>query len=177
MILTYFSGFTADPNGGCFQAVPSYTPSTICDVYEGTAHRVSKTTSTYTTDGSTIKEIIRSTSTIRTTETYYATLTGGDEYREFVTPIAFVSAVTLIHHESDLSATEKTSTSASASTGTGGGVATGTEKPTGATGTAASTSNAAVRLGPRGSSWNGLGAILGVSLGAAALGAAIILPV
>lgn len=88
----------------------------------------------------------------------------------------FVDAVTLIHHESDLSATGKTSTGTSAATGTGSGVATGSGKPTGATGTAASTSNAAVRLAPRGSNWNGLGAVLGVSLAAAALGAAIILP-
>lgn len=173
----YLSGFTADPNGGCFQAVPTYTPSTVCDVYEDTTHRVSKTTSTYTTDGSTIKEIIRSTSTIRTTETYYATLTGDDDYREFITPIMFVSAVTLIHHESDLSGTAaKTTTGASAVTSPGSGVASGTGKPTGPTGTAASTSNAAVRLAARGSSWNGFGAVLGVSLAATALGAAIVLP-
>jgi hypothetical protein len=104
-------------------------------------------------------------------------LTGDDDYREFITPIMFVSAVTLIHHESDLSGTAaKTTTGASAVTSPGSGVASGTGKPTGPTGTAASTSNAAVRLAARGSSWNGFGAVLGVSLAAAALGAAIVLP-
>ncbi|KAF3392671.1 hypothetical protein F1880_008621 [Penicillium rolfsii] len=170
------TGFTADPIGGCFQAVPSYPLSVVCDVYEDITRSVSKATSTYTTDGSTIKEIIRSTSTIRTTETFYETWTGGNEYLDYITPIMFVEAVTLIHHESDLSTTEKTSSGSGTATGTGSGVATGTGKLAVSTGTAASTSNAAASLTPRKSRWNGLGAVLGVSIAAAALGAAIILP-
>lgn len=174
----YYSGFTADPIGGCFQAVPSYTPSTVCDVYEDTTHSIGKSTSTYTTDGSTIKEVVSTTSTIRSATTEFATWSGGDEYLEFITPIMFVSAVTLIHHESDLAATGKTGTGSGAATATatGSGSATGTGKTTGSTGAAASTSNAAVRLAPRASTWNGLGAVLGVLFAAAVLGAAIILP-
>jgi hypothetical protein len=149
----------------------------VCDVYEDTTRTVIKSTSTSIIgDGDTRREIFRTTSTIRSTETYYATWTGGDEYLEFITPIMFVDAVTLIHHESDLSATEKTGTGSVTATGTGSGVATGSGKTTGSTGMAASTSNAAVRFAPRGSSWSGLGAVLGVSLAAAVLGAAIILP-
>lgn len=95
---------------------------------------------------------------------------GGETFIKYYTPIIYVSAVTLIHQESDVVATGKTGTAAAT------GVATGTGQTTGPTGTAASTSNAAVRLAPRVSSWDGFSAVLSVSLAAAALGEAIILP-
>lgn len=100
----------------------------------------------------------------------------GERFKERYTPIISVSAVTLIHHESDVVATGKAGTAAATAAGSSTGVATGTGQSTASTGTAATTSNAGVRLGLRLSSWNGFGAVLGVSLAAAALGAAIILP-
>lgn len=74
--------------------------------------------------------------------------------------------MTLIHRESDVQATGSNTARATATATT----------ESAATGTAASTSNAAARLAPRASSWSGFGAVLSVSLAAAALGAAIIFP-
>lgn len=173
----YPSSYTADPLGGCFQTVPSYKPTVVCDVYDHSYRAVSKSTSTYTTDGTTIEEVVPSTTTIHSYTTHSETWIGDEfaGFADFYTPLLLVDAITLIHHESDVAATGNGGTTTAIGTSTGGSVvAMGTGK---STGTAASTSNAGVRLAPRGSSWGGFGAVLSVSLAATALGAAIILPI
>ncbi|OOQ88766.1 hypothetical protein PEBR_11350 [Penicillium brasilianum] len=165
------SGFTANPLGDCFTTVPSYTPTSVCYVYEDILRSVDRSTSVYTTDGTKIVTVVTTTTTIDSISTESRVVDNGERFKERYTPIISVSAVTLIHHESDVVATGKTGTAAATAAGSSTVVATGT-----ATGTAATTSNAAVRFGPRVSSWNGFGAVLGVSLAAAALGAATVLP-
>ncbi|KAJ5368922.1 uncharacterized protein N7496_008682 [Penicillium cataractarum] len=161
------SGFTANPLGDCFTTAPSYIPTSICQVFDDPNRSTVKSTSVYTTDGTKIKTVVTSTTTIHSMSTRSMGILGGETFIQYYTPIISVSAVTLIHHESDVGAT---------ATGSSSGAATGTGQTTGSTGAAASTSNAAVRLGSRMSSWNGVGAVLSVSLAAAELGAAIILP-
>jgi hypothetical protein len=144
-------------------------------VYEDRSLSVGKSTSVYTTDGTKIETVVTTTTTIFSLETETMGVSDSERFNELYTPIIYVSAVTLIHHESDVVATGKTGTAAATATGSRTGVATGTGHQTASTGTAATTSNAAVRFGSRMSSWNGFGAVLSVSLAAAALGAAIIL--
>ncbi|KAJ5103098.1 hypothetical protein N7532_003627 [Penicillium argentinense] len=160
------SGFTADILGGCFSTVPSYTPTGGCYVYEHTYHSYGTSTSVFTEDGTIMSEkYITATSDFPTHTTYTTSWASDDDFAGFYTPISYVSAVTLIHHESDLKVTDTSEVTVS---GTANSTATGTA-------TSTSTSNAAGRLEARSSSWNGFGSILDVTAAVALLGAAIIL--
>ncbi|KAJ5190322.1 uncharacterized protein N7498_009307 [Penicillium cinerascens] len=158
------SGYTAEIAGGCFTTVPSYTPTQVCDVYESSISAIGSSTSIYTTDGTKTEEIVTTLTTGMSLVTHSESWTPGDGFAEYYTPIRYITGVTLIHRENDVQAT-----------GSNTATATATREST-ATGTAASTSNAAARSGPRASSWSGFGAVFGISLASAALGAAIIFP-
>lgn len=163
-LLTPFSGYTADILGGCWDTVPSYKITQVCELYDHTSYAYSTSTKIYTTDGTkTTEKHIVSTPTFSTTSTHVESLPAGEEYSGFLTPYSYVSAVTLIHRESDVQAT-----------GTGASSVTATADAT-TTGSAGSTSNSAQRLRPGSSSWE-FGVVLGISAAAVAMGAAIIFP-
>jgi len=160
---------TPDGLGSCFSTVADYKPSVGCSVDEEVTYDWQEITRTVTYSGDaeihTFQHASISTVSAETTTT---ALERGSE--RFLTGIDIVPVVTIVHHQSDLPA---------GSAGTAGSTkpdsaATGSSRG-GSSATAASTSNAAVRLVSR-SSWDGLGAVVGISTAAMALGAAMILP-
>jgi hypothetical protein len=94
-----------------------------------------------------------------------------DGVEDMYTAVSYVPMVTIVHHRSDLDAAGVTSGSTSTGSPKTGTGSTSSE----AIGAAASTSNAAYRLGPRASTWVGLGAVIGGSAVAMALGMAMIM--
>lgn len=155
---------TPDGMGGCYSLVEDYRPSAGCTVSTKTFYEYASTTLVLKGDSTT-----RTTTGQVPTSTSYSVTTKSSTLnaskKSALAGIAYAEMVTLLHHSSDFAA-GRTAPSETGSTGTG---STGT-------GTAAPTTNAAPRLAPRGSTWDGLGAVLGISVAAVALGAAIILP-
>jgi hypothetical protein len=158
-----------DGLGSCFSTVADYKPSVGCTTSEDLDYDWQEITRTATYSGSAVTQVFEhaSISTI-SVETTTTTLEPGEE--RFLTGIEIVPIITIVHHRSDLpagsSATAKATGTGSTETASNSG---------GSSATAASTSNAAVRLGSR-SSWEGLGAVVGISMAAMAVGAAMILP-
>lgn len=106
-----------------------------------------------------------------TTSTSSTSFPAGVEH--VLTAMSFVPMVTMVHHRSDLEAAGVTGGSTSvSSTGVEAGTGTVSSK---ATGTAASTSNAAYRLGSRASTLDGFGGIIGGLAVAGALGVTMII--
>lgn len=146
---------TADGMGGCYSIVPDYTPTVGCYVWS-TGKYSYEMSSMAETHGSATSTVLVDIphyveSVTRTHTTHFRSME-----QHMYTGISYVPMVTLVHHPSDLQATATGNSTAS------------TSSPT-------PTSNAAGRLAPRASTWDGLGAVLGVSAAAVALGAAIIL--
>lgn len=147
---------TADTNGGCYSVVKNYSPTVGCQVGTGYNYEYSSSPYTYTYPSAGItrtgyREI--PTATVYKTDTFSTTLDRDEQ--TYYTALSYAPMITLLHHQSDL---QPASASASASA------------------TAATTSNAAGRAGARASVWDGVGSVLGISVAAMALGAAIILP-
>lgn len=151
-----------DRRGGCYSVVSDYEPSVACTVSTRSIFEYG-TSTVFITDGSTTRTTVGRvpTSTSYSVSTHSRTLR--DKAKSSLTGIAYVEMVTLLHHSSDF-------TTGTASAGTGSGA------ESSETATSTPTTNAAGRLNPTGRAWDGLGAVLGVSLAAMALGAAIILP-
>lgn len=147
---------TADGLGGCFSAVPEYTPTAGCYVYTSVPYSYKLSSVTETRHGSASTFLVDvPVHGDSVTKTYSKTF--HSKQQSLYTGISYVPMVTLVHHQSDIQPT-----------------ATATGNSTAATSNSTSTSNAAGRLGPRASTWDGLGAVLGVSAAAMALGAAIL---
>lgn len=163
---------TPDGIGWCNAQVPTYKPSVGCYVDVDSSFSWEKVTSTHVHGGITVTNTYDVESFISaTTSTSSTSLPLG--FEDALTAVSYVPMVTIVHHQSDLSAAGITS--GSTGTGSTGAGSTGTDAGgSKATGTAASTSNAAYRLGPRASTWDGLGAIIGGSAVAMALGVAMI---
>lgn len=105
-------------------------------------------------DGTTVEQLVETlTATYPVTKT--STITFDAEEKSSLVGVSIMPIITLVHHQSDLQA---------AATGTAG------------SSTALSTTNAAVRLGWELNAWDGFGAVLGISVAAMALGAAIVVP-
>jgi hypothetical protein len=161
---------TPDGIGWCNAQVPTYKPSVGCYVDIESDFSWEKVTRTHVHSGITKTNTYDVESFISaTTSTSSTSFSAGVE--DMLTAVSYVPMVTIVHHRSDLDAAGVTSGSTStgsANTGTG---STSSE----AIGTAASTSNAAYRLGPGVSTWDGLGAVIGGSAVAMALGMAMIM--
>lgn len=145
---------TADGMGGCYSTVPDYTPTVGCYVWTTGKYSFEMSSMAETYGGATSTVLVDIPHYVESvTKTHSTTFRSREQH--LYTGISYIPMVTLVHHPSDLQATA-----------TGNGTA-ATSSPT-------STSNAAGRLAPRASAWDGLGAVLGVSVAAVALGAAII---
>jgi hypothetical protein len=145
---------TADGLGGCFSAVPDYTPTAGCYVYTSVPYSYQLSSVTETRHGAAstfLVDVPVHGNTV--TKTYSKTFPS--KQQSLYTGISYVPMITLVHHQSDIQPTA-------------------TGNSTAATSTSTSTPNAAGRLGPRASTWDRLGAVLGVSAAAMALGAAIL---
>ncbi|KAJ5214939.1 hypothetical protein N7468_010618 [Penicillium chermesinum] len=159
------SGYTADILGGCYNTVPSYTPTQACAIDDTTIPVVGLSTAAITTDGTVTEKLATTRGLFTSQETYSVTWGSGARLADYLTPFHYVTAVTLIHHESDIPAT-------SSAKDTSAGAPESTSSNAGA---AATTSNAAARTGSQMGKWHGSTVFLGGSLAAAVLGAAIIL--
>ncbi|KAJ5668424.1 uncharacterized protein N7477_006994 [Penicillium maclennaniae] len=150
MALCCPSAMTADGIGGCYFAVPITHPLSAA------TYEISSVTETrYGATSTFLIDVPEYGDTV--TRTYSRVFYPKDKSR--YTGISYVPMVTLVHHQTDIQPTAT-------------GNATG--NATAATSTSTSTSNAAGRLALRSSIWDGLGAVLGVSAAAMALGAAIL---
>ncbi|CEJ59314.1 hypothetical protein PMG11_07942 [Penicillium brasilianum] len=154
------SSFTPDAFGGCYSVVPDYKPTWGCQAYTGYNYDYGDVTETYTSGTFTTTFVGEEpTTTIYKTETQTHTFNHGE--KSDYSAISYLPMITLLHHESDLA-------SASSASATG-------SKAGNATGTAAATSNAAVRLLGGRDGLNGIGAVAGIVIAAMGLGAAIVL--
>lgn len=100
-------------------------------------------------DGTTVTQLAETvTATYPVTDT--STITFDAQEKSSLVGVSAIPIITLVHHQSDLQAA--------------------------ATGTARSSTNDSVRLGRGLNAWDGFGAILGISVAAMALGAAIVVP-
>ncbi|KAL4816969.1 hypothetical protein BDW67DRAFT_184423 [Aspergillus spinulosporus] len=163
---------TADANGACYSIVPSYTPTTGCQVVTGFNYEYGETTTTYTKTytysddkGSETDVITRvdtydiPTATEITVHTYTTTLVSYD--KESMTAMYIMPVVTLLYHESDLENAAKETAAAKA------------EAEASETATNAANS----LLGRNGHSmWEGVGSVVGIWIAAMALGSALVLP-
>ncbi|KAJ5173388.1 hypothetical protein N7492_005981 [Penicillium capsulatum] len=150
------SAMTADGIGGCYSIVSDYEPSVACSVS-------TETFFDYTSSTTVLKSPFVTTAGPVPTSTSYSEVTRSRTLKgatkSSLRAIAYVEMVTLMHHPSDRTAAQSGSTE---STGT-------------RTATVTPTTNAAGRFAPRGSTWDGLGAVLGGCIAAMALGAAVLL--
>lgn len=164
---------TPDGIGGCNAQVPTYKPSVGCYVDVDSSFSWDKVTRTHVHGDTTMTNTYDVESFVTATTSTSSTSLP-PRFKGALTAVSYVPMVTIVHHQSDLNAAGVTS----GSTGTGstgaGSTGTGTADSK-ASGTAASTPNAAYRLGPRASTWDGLGAIIGGSAAAMALGLAMII--
>ncbi len=149
----------ADAFRGCYSIASDYKLTGGCEVYTGFNYEYGETTVTYTHGGHTHTSVY-DTRTATTYKTRTATLDWDSDAKSRFTALSYVPMVTLVHHQSDL---------ASASS-----AAAATESKANVTGTAAATSNAAVRSVGGRSGWDGVGGVVGVVMAAMALGAAIV---
>lgn len=167
----FTSGYTADRLGECWDTVPSYTPTQGCKVIDKTYINYATFTEVYTAYGAERTQLHAiSVRTSVSSSTFSISWGFDDVYATMLTPFSSVCAVTLIHHESDIqTAVKGASTTATANAVTQ--TADTTEVKA-----VASTSNPAARLRPGISNWEGFGVVLGFSVAAVVLGAAIVLP-
>lgn len=145
---------TADITFGCYSTVSNYKVTKGCaGLLPNSDNGVVTRTNTW--NGTAVTEILETITATYPISPVERTFSDASEASSFV-GISVMPIITLVHHQSDVQATE----SAASATAT--------------TRSAASTSNAASRVGSR-SIWNGLGAVLGISAAAVILGGSIIL--
>lgn len=146
---------TANIKLGCYSAVSDLDVTTACLRILDESD-IGTSTKTYAVNGTTSTDLL-----IVMTASYpdiVSTTTFASSELDRLGAISVMPMLPLVHHQSDIK-----------TTGTAGAAST---KAT-STSTSAATSNSAVRLAPNVNSWDGLGGILGVSLAAIVLGAAI----
>ncbi|KAL2842887.1 hypothetical protein BJY01DRAFT_248843 [Aspergillus pseudoustus] len=161
------SGMTADNYDACYSIVKTYTPTYGCQVYTGYNYDYGEATTTYLdpTD-SVMSTVTYDTPTATHTTVETDTWRFDRDEQTYYSGLMYAPAITLLYHESDLQGATIAAASAASGDGNGNGTETETETP----------SNAARRLGASGSSWDGIGSVLGVWIVAAALGAAMVRP-
>ncbi|KAL4862726.1 hypothetical protein BDV12DRAFT_39075 [Aspergillus spectabilis] len=155
MALCCPSGMTADSIGYCYSIVPDYKPTYGCQAYPDYSYEFGSATETFTSRGVVVTDTyLTPTATHSIVE---IDATAFDSYETEYKGIMYAPVITLLHHESDVTS----AAAASASSAAAG------ETPT----------NAAARL-PKASSssWEGIGAVLGIWIGTMALGAGMVLP-
>ncbi|KAJ5218031.1 uncharacterized protein N7498_000130 [Penicillium cinerascens] len=135
---------TADIYVGCYSTVSNYKVTKRC-VDQIPGLDIGEVTKTHTWNGTAVTELLVTITATYPISIVEKTFSVASEASSLV-GISVMPMITLVHHQSDAQAT----------------------------GRAASTSNAASRVGSR-STWNGLGAVLGIFAAAVALGASIIL--
>lgn len=146
------SSMTADIDFGCYSTVSEYKVSTGCYRVFPDAD-LDEVTKTYTVNGTTARGLVETvTGTYPITEV--KTVTFDASKASSLVGISVMPVITLVHRQSDLQNAATATTT---------------------TGPAESASNAAGRVGLRLGSWDGLGAVLGLTVVAMGLGATIIL--
>ncbi|KAJ5931101.1 hypothetical protein N7466_006594 [Penicillium verhagenii] len=163
--------------GGCYSEIAGYTPTEAC-YKDAPETDYGDYTKTFTWNALTATEYFGiPTGTTEPTVTEMITLSkeGWPNLKGF----SAMPMVTIVHHQSDLEmakASTAVTTSSVSSTNpvcSTSLISSGTDTVSGF-GVATSTFNAAGRLSPSRSAWDGLGVVAGVSIAAAALGGAII---
>ncbi|CEN61079.1 hypothetical protein ASPCAL07745 [Aspergillus calidoustus] len=170
MALCCPSGMTADTAGACYSFVKDYTPTYGCQAYTGYNYEYGPSTVTYVdfTDSG----VTRTTVVEAPTETISRVTTDTTRLDDqtYYSGLMYAPVITLVYHEEDLVAATETAEANSESANEnseGGESESASETP----------SNAAGRLGGTSrSGWEGLGSVVGIWIGAAALGAAMVLP-
>ncbi|KAJ5971921.1 uncharacterized protein N7479_001839 [Penicillium vulpinum] len=150
------SSMTAIIGFGCYSTVSDYAVTTGCLRILDESN-IGTSTKTYAVNGTTSTDllVIMTASYPDTTET----TTFDPSELDRLVALSVMPILPLVHHQSDIK-----------TTGTSGAAFT---KAT-STSTLAATSNSAARVAPKVNSWDGLGGVLGVSLAAIVLGAAMI---
>ncbi|KAJ5703154.1 hypothetical protein N7488_010702 [Penicillium malachiteum] len=151
------SSMTADLSG-CYSTLPDYKPTVGC--YELIPMTdLAAATKTVTVNGTTHYHVLQTlVNTLPMTSAY--TTTFDDDDRSTLVGVTYVPMVTMIHQQRDFEATGTGSVSSGGSSGT--------SQP-------AATSSSAARCAQAASLWDVLIPVIGVSLAAMGLGAAIIL--
>ncbi|KAJ6014256.1 hypothetical protein N7540_008847 [Penicillium herquei] len=149
------SSMTADLDAGCYSTLPDYKPSVGC--YELIPITdLGEATKTVTVNGTTHHQLVQTL--VNTLPMTSSETTTFDDYDlSTLVGVTWMPMVTLIHQEKDFEAKATGSVGSSA-----------TSQP-------AATSSSAARRAPALSLWDGLIPVIGVSLAAMGLGAAIIL--
>jgi hypothetical protein len=162
---------TADTAGVCYSFVKDYTPTYGCQVYTGYNYEYGPSTVTYV--DFTDSDVTRTTVVEAPTETISRVTTDTtrlDPDQTRYSGLIAVPVITLLYHEEDLVAATGTAEAGSES-------ASGNSEEGEGESSSATPSNAAGRLGASGSSvWEGLGSVVGIWIGAAALGVVMVLP-
>jgi hypothetical protein len=162
---------TADTAGACYSFVKDYTPTYGCQAYTGYNYEYGLSTVTYvdfTDSGVTRTTVVEApTETISRVTTDTTRL---DSDQTEYSGLMYAPVITLLYHEDDLVAATETAEANSESANENseeGESESASETP----------SNGAGRLGGTNlSGWEGLGSVVGIWIGAAALGAAMVLP-
>ncbi|CEN60228.1 hypothetical protein ASPCAL02669 [Aspergillus calidoustus] len=162
------SGMTADNRDACYSVVKDYKPTYGCLVHTGENYDYGEVTTTYldpidNTMATVTYDTPTATRTTVETNTYHL---DRDE-QALYSGLMYAPAITLLYHESDLQSAATTAAASAANSDDDGNDTTESE---------ATPSNAAGRLGLSVSVWDGIGPVIGIWIIAAALGAAIVLP-
>ncbi|KAL3473282.1 hypothetical protein BJX99DRAFT_261470 [Aspergillus californicus] len=157
MALCCPSGMTADSIGYCYSIVSDYKPTYGCQAYPDYAYEFGSATETFTSRGVVVTDTYATATATHFTVEVDATAFDSDETE--YKGIMYAPVITLLHHESDVMSAAAASASSASS-------AAASETPT----------NAAGKLAYPSSSWEGVGAVLGIWVGTMALGVAMVLP-
>jgi hypothetical protein len=160
---------TADNHDACYSIVKDYKPTYGCQVYTEESYDFVDATTTYrdpihNTIATVTYDSPTATHTIVETDTYHI----DQDEQTMYSGLMYAPAITLLYHESDLQGAATTGAASAANSGNNGN--NGTESET-------TPSNAAGRLGLSVSAWDGIGSVVGIWIVAAAMGAAVVLPV
>ncbi|KAJ5511281.1 hypothetical protein N7453_003384 [Penicillium expansum] len=163
------SSMTADIRIGCYTNVSDIDVVTACYRFIN-ALDTSTLTKTYDVNGTTSTGLLVVT-TAPQTVSIGTTIFGSSQLDE-LGGMTLLPMLSLVHHQSDLKATGTAEAGSAEATSTSNSA---TNSNSATTSSSAATSNSAARAGPNVNSWDGLGAVLGVSLAAIVLGAAVVL--
>lgn len=153
-----FSSMTPNALGQCHTTVPDFKPTAACRVREDEDYSWREVTRTNVDSGTTRTMTYQAPSLVSVSRETHTTTFQGSAIGDMFIGISHVPMVTIVHHQSDLP---------------GKSSAHGDSTATATTGAARSTSNVASKVG-KSPKWHGLGAVLGCSAAAVALGMAII---
>ncbi|KAL2787118.1 hypothetical protein BJX66DRAFT_311609 [Aspergillus keveii] len=161
------SGMTADNHDACYSIVKDYKPTYGCEVYTEESYDFVEATTTYrdpidNTIATVTYDSPTATHTIVETNTYHI----DQDEQTMYSGLMYAPAITLLYHESDLQGAAGTAAAAANSNDSGSNV----------TESEATPSNAAGRVGLSVSAWDGVRSVIGIWIVAAAMGAAVVLP-